>query len=96
MENHVDLQNQTPKLGEGDTLPPRRFSMELPQGLLASLAISPEAADFFASLDTATRGQIVSYVQATVTGEEARARIRAAMDGLEAGRLDFLQAGPVS
>ena len=89
MENHVDLQNQTPKLGEGDTLPPRRFSMELPQGLLASLAISPEAADFFASLDTATRGQIVSYV-------EARARIRAAMAGLEAGRLDFLQAGPVS
>ena len=45
MENHVDLQNQTPKLGEGDTLPPRRFSMELPQGLLASLAISPEAAE---------------------------------------------------
>ncbi len=90
MEDHVELQNQTPKLGAGDSLPPRKLSLELPQGLLASLSMTPEAADFFAGLDTATRGQIISYIQATPTGEEARARIRAAMEGLEAGRLDFL------
>lgn len=90
MENRVDLQNQTPKLGEGGTLPPRKLELELPQGLLASLALSPEAAGFFAGLDTATRGQIVSYIQATVTGEEARARSKAVLAGLEAGRLDFL------
>ncbi|MCI8654135.1 MAG: hypothetical protein HFF11_10680 [Angelakisella sp.] len=90
MEDHVVLNNQTPKLGEGDTLPPRRLNLELPQGLLSSLALSPEAAGFFAGLDTETRGQIVAYIQSTVTGEEARARARTAMEGLEAGRLDFL------
>ena len=91
MENHVELENQTRKLGDGGSLPPRQLDLELPQGLLTSLAISPGAAEFFAGLDTATRGQIVSYIQSTETGEEAADRARAVMDGLEAGRLDFLR-----
>lgn len=91
MEDRVNLENQTPKLGEGDSLPPRRLSLELPRELLASLAISPGAAQFFAGLDTDTRGQIVSYIQTTPTGEEAAARARTVMDSLEAGQLDFLQ-----
>jgi len=91
MENHVDLENQTRKLGEGDTLPPRHISLELPQGLFTSLAVSPEAADFFSGLDAAAQGQIVSYIQGSNTGEEAKARTKTVMDSLKTGSLGFLQ-----
>ena len=39
MEDKTVLHNQTPKLGEGSSLPYRRLDLELPQGLAASLEI---------------------------------------------------------
>ena len=93
MEDKTVLHNQTPKLGEGSSLPYRRLDLELPQGLAASLALNPKAAAFFGDLDTPTRGQIISYIRSTDTGEEAKARTREAVEGLGSGVLDFLSGG---
>lgn len=90
MSEKIILENRTPKLGEGSSIPYRRLDLELPQGLTASLSRSPEATAFFGGLDDPTRGQIVAYIQSTDTGEEAKARVRKAVDGLERGKLDFL------
>lgn len=90
MDQRIILENQTPKLGEGSSIPYRRLDLELPQGLIASLARAPEAQAFFGDLDTPTRGQIVAYLQSTDTGEEMEARIRRAVDCLGRRDLDFL------
>ena len=74
-------------------MPPRQLALELPQGLAASLALNPKAAAFFGDLDTPTRGQIISYIRSTDTGEEAKARTRQAVEGLGSGVLDFLSGG---
>ncbi len=92
MNHQTVLHNQTPKLGDGGSLPPRRLSLDLPQGLNAALALSPEAAGSFARLPDADQGRIAAYIQSTDTGEEALARVRQAARGLERGELGFLAA----
>lgn len=92
MEHDFTLKNHTPKLGEGGSLPPRRLRPELPQGLTASLALSPEAAACFEGLSDQDKGRVVAYIQSTDTGEEAKARVRRAVEGLAGGDLGFLAA----
>lgn len=92
MEHDFTLQNRTPKLGEGGSLPPRRLRPELPQGLAASLALSPDAAACFDGLSDEDKGRVAAYIQSTDTGEEAKARVRRAAEGLARGDLGFLAA----
>lgn len=93
MRKNNSIKNPDRSIGETDAMPPRQLALELPQGLAASLALNPKAAAFFGDLDTPTRGQIISYIRSTDTGEEAKARTRQAVEGLGSGVLDFLSGG---
>lgn len=57
----------------------------LPQGLRARLAQDPAACGYFALLSCEQQCRLVDYVQAAHTGEDARTRVRTAMQMLHQG-----------
>lgn len=69
---------------------PEQKSYSLPLGLVNSMAQRPDAMEYFCSLPGRTQNEIVSYIQVSATGEEAKQRTRNAVQGLESHNLNFL------
>ena len=69
---------------------PEQKSYSLPLGLVNSMAQRPDAMEYFCSLPGSTQNEIVSYIQVSSTGEEAKKRTRSAVQGLEGHSLNFL------
>ncbi len=63
---------------------------ELPLGLAMSLAQNADAMHCFGSLPEERKQQIVSYIQTSATGPEAKHRIASAVEGLAHSNTDFL------
>lgn len=63
---------------------------EMPLGLGMRLMQDEYARTYFDSLSSEEQQKIVSYVQVSSTGEEAKARIKNAINGLKHNTLEFL------
>ena len=90
MSDHNIMEHRTQPESVDSSLPPDRLSLEMPLGLGFSLSQDVEALSFFGGLDDRTKGQIISYIQSTNTGEEAKARIEKAVECLGKKDLGFL------
>lgn len=66
------------------------FFKEMPIGLAMSLGMNEFAMDFYAGLDSKKRESIKQYVQRSTSGDDAKKRIRTAVQELEKHNLDFL------
>ncbi len=62
----------------------------MPIGLMMSLAQHQEAMRTFSLLDDAKQEAVLRYVKDSRTGQEAKDRIRSAVDQLEQGSTGFL------
>ncbi len=65
-------------------------AQDMPIGLMMSLAMHQEAMRQFGLLDDAHQKEVIRFVEASRTGEEAKGRISAAVNGLEQGSTGFL------
>ncbi len=63
---------------------------ELPLGFAMSLAQHADAMQCFGTLGDDRKQQVVSYIQSSATGPEAKHRIQVAVDGLSRNSIDFL------
>lgn len=61
----------------------------MPIGLMMSLAQHQQAMKNFSLLDDQGQKQVIQYVESSVTGEDAKNRIRSAVENLEKGSTDF-------
>jgi uncharacterized protein YdeI (YjbR/CyaY-like superfamily) len=61
--------------------------VDLPLGFGMRLAQEPRAMDTFGTLDEGEKAQVVSYIQAASSGEDAQNRIETAVGSLSDGRL---------
>ncbi|MDR0292564.1 MAG: hypothetical protein LBH95_00220 [Oscillospiraceae bacterium] len=61
--------------------------VDLPLGLGMRLAQEPRAMETFGALDEAQRNRVVDYIQAAVTGGDAKDRIETAVCSLRDGHL---------
>ena len=66
------------------------MGIDLPVGLAMKLARSDEGTKNFAALSDDDQAAIVSYIQQSVTGADAKKRIGDAFTGIEHGDLSFL------
>lgn len=64
---------------------------DLPIGFTMSLAQHMDALQYFGELDYDTQHKIVDFIQASQTGDDARSRIHASVDGLCNQDLKFLK-----
>ncbi|MDR0325982.1 MAG: YdeI/OmpD-associated family protein [Oscillospiraceae bacterium] len=60
---------------------------DLPLGLGMRLAQEPRAMDTFGTLNEGQKTQVISYIQAASTGDDAQNRIETAVTSLREGRL---------
>lgn len=72
------------KRSDGNGLP------DLPLGLAMSLAQNAEAMQYFSNLPEEKKRQVISFIQASATGAEAKHRVFTATDGLAHDNMDFL------
>ncbi|MCX8075325.1 MAG: hypothetical protein N2749_07065 [Clostridia bacterium] len=63
---------------------------EIPIGLIMSIAQNENAFKYYANLDDFTKNKINSYVQSSVTGDDAKKRIETVISNLEKSNLNFL------
>jgi hypothetical protein len=63
---------------------------ELPLGLAMSLAQNEDAMKNFSNLTEEKKSQIISFIQSSATGAEAKHRVLDATDGLAHNSIDFL------
>lgn len=63
---------------------------ELPLGLAMSLAQNADAMQFFRTLTDEKKRSVVSFIQSSTTGAEAKRRVSAATEGLAHGNFEFL------
>lgn len=62
----------------------------MPIGLMMSLAQHEKAMENFSRLNDEKQDAVLRYVKDSRTGEEAKSRIRSAVDQLEQGNTGFL------
>ena len=60
---------------------------DLPLGFGMRLAQEPRAMDAFGELSEERKAQVVSYIQSSVTGDDAKDRIETAVSSLRDGNL---------
>lgn len=63
---------------------------DLPLGLGMQLAQEPQALETFATLSNDKKAQIISYIQACPTGEDAKNRIATVISSLRDNQIDTL------
>lgn len=61
-------------------------SPDMPLGLGMALAQSTDALSHFGSLSPAEQARLIGYVQASATGEEAKARIDQVVEQMRSGQ----------
>ena len=62
---------------------------QMPIGLMMSLAQHQQAMRNFSLLDDSRQKALIAYVESSVTGEDAKDRIRSAVENLETGNTGF-------
>ncbi len=75
---------------ESDPNPDISGAPEMPLGLSMSLAQNTDAMTYFGSLDKSRQAQVIDYVTASSTGEEAKSRIKTAVNELSHHNTGFL------
>jgi len=78
--------HNTPFIGIG----PNPDGVDLPLGFGMRLAQEPGAIDAFGALDEARKADVIHYIQACATGEEAKERIETAVTALKNNNLTIL------
>ena len=63
---------------------------DIPLGLGMSMAQTPEAMEYFGKLDHAKKLEVINYVEAGCTGDDAKHRVRHAVDCLKNHDCSFI------
>lgn len=63
----------------------------MPIGFIMAIARNNDALKYFANLDNTTINNISDYIKNSSTGDEAKEKINASIDGLSRQNLDFLR-----
>lgn len=90
MKKEDVIKNRDRSISGLDAMPPRQLALDLPQGLRAALGGNEAARSYYSGLDAGAREQVIAYIQSTDTGEEAKARTKRAVEGLEKKDISFL------
>ena len=67
----------------------RMDAVDMPLGLTMSLAEDLDAMQTFSNLPSEAQEQIVEYIQASVSGDDAKRRVERVVDGLHNGITTF-------